>query len=72
MHVCAVAEVVLAAVKLSKGESSSSALPCGAQLHPKPAGCQYISSITSIVRRKAAELSKARVCKQLHCKRGLV
>jgi hypothetical protein len=38
MHVCAVAEVVLAAVELRRVESSSSAVSCVVQLHPKLAG----------------------------------
>jgi hypothetical protein len=39
MHVCAVAEMVLAAVELRRVESSSSAVSCVVQLHPKLAGC---------------------------------
>jgi hypothetical protein len=67
MHVCAVAEMVLAAVELRRVESSSSAVSCVVQLRPK-----LSLQVASDVCRRAAELLNARVCKQLHCNWVLV
>jgi hypothetical protein len=70
MHVCAVAEVVLAAVEskeLSLNCSSRAVVLCLVLY-----SCILSLQVASDVRSKAAELSNARVCKQLHCKRVLV
>jgi hypothetical protein len=67
MHVCAVAEVVLAAVELRREESSRAVALCLVLY-----SCILSLQVASDVRRKAAELSNAQVCKQLHCRRVLV
>jgi hypothetical protein len=53
MHVCAVAEVVLAAVEFRKVESSSCAVSCVVNR------CILSLQVASDVRRTAAELSNA-------------
>jgi hypothetical protein len=57
VHVWTVAEVVLAAVELCRVESSSLVFYSRSRNQ----------QVAGIVRRKAAELSNAPACKQLHC-----
>jgi hypothetical protein len=62
MHVCTVAQVVLTAEELSRAVVLCLVLY----------SCSPTLQVASDLRRKAAELSNARVCKQLHCNRVLV